>query len=59
MTVYSFIHPTDSPGPRRPILPSHLFLDLPLQGMGRTSITRAQTPPIGITRQEKGDADVP
>ena len=59
MTVYSFIHPTDSPGPRRPILPSHVFLDLPLQGMGRTSITRAQTPPTDGLEQRKGDVDVP
>jgi len=56
MTAYPFTQPTDSPGPRRPGLLPRLVFDLPLQGLGRTSITRAQTPLMSMTEHRKGRA---
>ncbi len=56
MNSVPFNRPTGSPGPRRPVLPPRLFLDLPLPGLGQTSITGAQTPPAGVTEWERGKA---
>ena len=53
MTAPPFTHPTDSPGPRRPVLPPRLSFDLPLQGLERTCITRAQTPLASLTGHRK------
>ena len=56
MDAFTFQVPSDSPGPRRPALPPCLLPDLPLQGLGETSITRAQTPPTRLTNHRKGCA---
>lgn len=56
MTVTTFTMPADTPGPRQPALPPHIFDATPLYILERSGITRAQMPERGIMEQRKADA---